>query len=155
MSLGTAPSWIVLKFGGTSVATAARWATIADRAKALLPGHRVWIVASALAGVSNRLEEAIREALAAKTHEALDWIEREHERLADEAGLADLERRPSRHSSRRRGACSRECGSRVRLPRACGPACSRSASSPRRRSGWERSRVTGSGRTWSMRATSS
>ena len=54
--------WIVLKFGGTSVATAANWGRIADRVRQLLPTRRVWVVASALSQVSNRLEATIAEA---------------------------------------------------------------------------------------------
>lgn len=79
--------WRVLKFGGTSVATAARWDLIATRAKDLLPTHRVWIVASALAGVSNKLEESVREALASRALDALTWIEEAHAKLARDARL--------------------------------------------------------------------
>src|ERR1700689_2016525 len=49
--------WVVLKFGGTSVATAARWATIAGRVESrLAEGLRPLVVCSAVAGISNRLE---------------------------------------------------------------------------------------------------
>jgi len=97
--------WIVLKFGGTSVASAERWAVIAARARELLPSSRVWIVASALAGVSDKLEQAVREALAGRAPEALAWIVERHRALAGELGvdraryepvaevLADVERR--------------------------------------------------------------
>ena len=40
--------WIVLKFGGTSVATPEKWALIARRTRELRPAHRIWIVASAV-----------------------------------------------------------------------------------------------------------
>lgn len=82
------PAWIVLKFGGTSVATAERWSRIAERVHALLPAHRVWIVASALAGVSNLLEQAVLEASAGKVPAAVQPIREAHERLAAELELA-------------------------------------------------------------------
>jgi diaminopimelate decarboxylase/aspartate kinase len=65
-----AARWVVLKFGGTSVATAERWGTIAALAEArLAEGVRPLIVCSALSGVSNRLEELLRLAVEGR-HEA-------------------------------------------------------------------------------------
>lgn len=50
----------VLKFGGTSVATAARWRTIAELAKArIAAGFRTVIVVSAVSGLTNRLQSLI------------------------------------------------------------------------------------------------
>jgi len=80
--------WTVLKFGGTSVASAECWSAIADRARALLPEHRVWIVASALAGVTDLIEEAIDEALGGKPDGALPRLRDRHLALAAEIGLA-------------------------------------------------------------------
>lgn len=49
--------WIVLKFGGTSVATAERWRTILELAAARrAEGARVVVVVSALAGVTDALK---------------------------------------------------------------------------------------------------
>jgi len=49
-------SWVVLKFGGTSVASRPQWDVIAGLARArLAAGHRVLLVCSAVAGVTNRL----------------------------------------------------------------------------------------------------
>jgi len=79
--------WVVLKFGGTSVATAERWSNIAERIRALLPHHRVWVVASALSQVSNRLEEALSQAEAGEALDALAWTREAHERLFAEIGL--------------------------------------------------------------------
>ncbi len=79
--------WIVLKFGGTSVATAANWRRIAGRTRQLLPEHRVWVVASALSQVSNRLERAIDEAIADEPLESFVWIRAAHERLARDIGI--------------------------------------------------------------------
>jgi diaminopimelate decarboxylase/aspartate kinase len=97
--------WTVLKFGGTSVASAECWSAIAGRARALLPQHRVWIVASAVAGVTDLIEQAIAEALDGKPEGALVRLRERHLALASEIGLtpeslepltrsfADLERR--------------------------------------------------------------
>jgi len=79
--------WIVLKFGGTSVATAERWLSISERIAALLPTHRVWVVASALSQVSNRLEEALAGAEAGEPGGSLDWLRSTHEELAKQIGL--------------------------------------------------------------------
>lgn len=49
--------WVVLKFGGTSVAGRSQWETIAGLARSRLDaGYRVLIVCSAVAGVTSRLE---------------------------------------------------------------------------------------------------
>jgi diaminopimelate decarboxylase/aspartate kinase len=91
--------WVVLKFGGTSVATAERWATIAGRVeRRLAEGRRPLVVCSALAGVSNRLEEMLALAVAGSHQEALAEIRERHLRLGEALGLpagevlqADLE----------------------------------------------------------------
>ncbi|MBD8526073.1 bifunctional aspartate kinase/diaminopimelate decarboxylase [Pseudomarimonas arenosa] len=52
----TAPPWVVLKFGGTSVSTRARWDQIGARIKERRnEGKRVLVVVSALSGVTNAL----------------------------------------------------------------------------------------------------
>src|SRR5690625_17517 len=49
--------WVVMKFGGTSVATAARWKTILQLASATrAEGVRVLLVVSALSGVTDKLK---------------------------------------------------------------------------------------------------
>jgi len=88
--------WVVLKFGGTSVATADRWRTIQQLAAARrAEGVRVIIVVSALAGVTDALKAlcacapAEREAVVAKL------VDR-HRALAAEMGLmetAEMDRR--------------------------------------------------------------
>lgn len=93
--------WVVLKFGGTSVASPERWEQIAKLARDRLPTHRVWIVISAVAGVTNLLERAIEEALRegrAPRHReperglrgmpALGEIRARHEALAHELEVA-------------------------------------------------------------------
>jgi len=86
--------WIVLKYGGTSVSTAERWASIARRAKELLPTHRVWIVASAVAEVSDRLEAAIEEAIHGLPPGAYGWIRDCHRALAEDLEVGDEAFRP-------------------------------------------------------------
>ena len=54
----------VLKYGGTSVASAATWAQIVARVRVLLPTHRVWLVVSAVSKVTNLLLNALGEAVA-------------------------------------------------------------------------------------------
>ncbi|MCB9676015.1 MAG: bifunctional aspartate kinase/diaminopimelate decarboxylase [Alphaproteobacteria bacterium] len=86
--------WVVLKYGGTSVATAEKWGTIARRARELSGGNRVWIVASALSQVSNRLERAIDAAVHGERLTPLETIEADHLALADALGLDAAERAP-------------------------------------------------------------
>lgn len=59
------PSYLVLKFGGSSVASAAHWPVIAELVRARqVQGQRVVVVVSALAGVTNALEALIAGAQA-------------------------------------------------------------------------------------------
>jgi len=81
-------SWVVLKFGGTSVSSAQRWTTIAkllaDRSAA---GLRPLVVHSALATVSNRLEQLLSDALQGDCSEALEALLELHLSLARDLGL--------------------------------------------------------------------
>lgn len=83
--------WVVLKFGGTSVATAARWATIAGLAeRRLAEGLRPLVVCSALSGVSNLLEGMLGKG--GDGHEAVvAEIRRRHLELGAALGLDALE----------------------------------------------------------------
>ncbi|MBV8202411.1 MAG: diaminopimelate decarboxylase [Acidobacteria bacterium] len=84
--------WVVLKFGGTSVATAERWATIAARvARRIAEGRRPLVVCSALAGVSNRLEELLDLAVTGRHEAALAEIGERHLQLGAALGLAAAE----------------------------------------------------------------
>ena len=80
--------WIVLKFGGTSVASIERWSSIAARVREHRQEHRVWIVASALAGVTSGLEQAIDDALAERPETVLGEIRQRHESMAGELALS-------------------------------------------------------------------
>ena len=56
--------FIVLKFGGTSVASASKWAEIALQAKRVLASkRRCWLAVSAVSGTTNLLEKALKEAV--------------------------------------------------------------------------------------------
>ena len=79
--------WAVLKYGGTSVASASNWQQILRRVEALRSTHRVWIVASAVSQVSNQLEHAINSALQGEGDEAIAWIRDTHRTLAVDLGL--------------------------------------------------------------------
>jgi diaminopimelate decarboxylase/aspartate kinase len=81
--------WVVLKFGGTSVATADRWRTIQQLATARrAEGARVVIVVSALAGVTDALKALCTCAPAGRAAAVAKLVER-HRALAGEMGLAE------------------------------------------------------------------
>jgi len=85
----TAPRWIVLKFGGTSVSTAANWATITDVLHARIDaGYRPLVVHSALSGITQKLEELWARAIDREHAPLLKEIESRHAGLAAELGLA-------------------------------------------------------------------
>jgi len=88
--------WIVLKFGGTSVATPDSWSLIASRARELKANRRVWIVASAMADVTDRLEEAVEQALRKDKPRALSRVHELHDRLASEIGLTPEDTRTTK-----------------------------------------------------------
>ncbi len=75
--------WVVLKFGGTSVASPERWRVIETRVGELRSTRRVWLVLSALSQVSNRLESAIAEALRDQRQDSFHWIRETHHALAE------------------------------------------------------------------------
>jgi diaminopimelate decarboxylase/aspartate kinase len=82
-------SWVVLKFGGTSVSTPARWATIAGLVRRRLDeGLRPLVVCSALSGVSNQLEALLAAAVAGRYEEPLAALEARHLELGAGLGLA-------------------------------------------------------------------
>jgi bifunctional diaminopimelate decarboxylase / aspartate kinase len=88
MPASAARPWIVMKFGGTSVAAPERWQVIADIARARLEaGERVLIVHSALAGVSNLLEALPAAALAGAGEAAAEAVKARHREFAAAAGL--------------------------------------------------------------------
>lgn len=75
--------WVVMKFGGTSVSTAAHWSTIADQVRErLAEGLRPMVVCSALSGISDRLESLGEAALKGRHAEGLAEIRARHLALA-------------------------------------------------------------------------
>ncbi len=82
------PSFVVLKFGGTSVSSAATWRNIRDVLKArLADGLQPVVVHSALSGITDRLEALLAAAAAGRHAEALAAIAARHAALAAELGL--------------------------------------------------------------------
>ena len=80
--------WVVLKFGGTSVATATSWAIIRDLVRArLAEGLRPVVVHSAVAGVSNQLVKLLQLAADGEHDAPLQQIIDQHLSLAGELGL--------------------------------------------------------------------
>ena len=83
MSHERAAPWIVLKFGGTSVSTRARWDKIAAIAHGWRGrGKNVLIVVSALSGITDKLK-ALGDASvdAAKRQTLCDEIHARHEAM--------------------------------------------------------------------------
>jgi len=84
------PSWLVMKFGGTSVSSPDSWATIRDLCQERLAyGFRPLIVHSALATVSNRLETMINTVASGGYHQHLHAIQAQHLELAASLGVDD------------------------------------------------------------------
>ena len=84
----SASSWIVLKFGGTSVANLANWRNIAGVVAARrAAGAQVLVVHSALTGITDRLERLLEGALRGEHEAVLLEIEQRHRSLATELGV--------------------------------------------------------------------
>lgn len=83
-----ASPWVVLKFGGTSVSTPERWATIADLTRQRISeGLRPLVVCSALSGISNQLEVLLGLAVQDRHEEALAAIRARHLELGKGLGV--------------------------------------------------------------------
>ena len=82
--------FVVLKFGGTSVASRERWAVIAAQAADRLgEGLRPLLVCSALSGVSDLLSQLLPAACRGEHEPILAALREKHDALADELGLSD------------------------------------------------------------------
>ena len=80
--------WVVMKFGGTSVATAEHWNTIARLVRARLDeGFRPVVVHSALGGVSDALTGILELAATGDAELQLEQVRRQHLELAADLGL--------------------------------------------------------------------
>jgi diaminopimelate decarboxylase/aspartate kinase len=81
-------SWVVLKFGGTSVSTPSHWRNISAIVKARrAAGARVLVVHSALTGITDQLGALLSAALEGSETEVLAGIEERHRALARELDL--------------------------------------------------------------------
>ncbi|MCC6171269.1 MAG: bifunctional aspartate kinase/diaminopimelate decarboxylase [Gammaproteobacteria bacterium] len=88
MSTQVGPSWVVLKFGGTSVSNERNWRSIAATCRErLATGARVLVVHSAVTGVTDRLEKLLAAALKGEHAEPLAALRARHHELSDELGL--------------------------------------------------------------------
>lgn len=87
-------AWVVLKFGGTSVSTAARWRSICEQIEANLRSEiapSVWVTISALTQVTNKLTAALEAASRADASHVpiVEAVVRQHFALAFDVGLFD------------------------------------------------------------------
>jgi diaminopimelate decarboxylase/aspartate kinase len=83
-----ASSWIVLKFGGTSVSSLTNWRNIAAVTRArLATGARVLLVHSAVTGITDRLDKMLDASLLRTQEPDLSAIEERHAQLAAELGI--------------------------------------------------------------------
>jgi diaminopimelate decarboxylase/aspartate kinase len=82
-------AWVVLKFGGTSVSSAANWHNIAGVLRSRMAANlRPVVVHSAMSGVTDRLESLLSAAIAGGHLAVLDQIERGHRDLARQLSIA-------------------------------------------------------------------
>ena len=80
--------WVVLKFGGTSVSSAANWHNIAEVVRArLAASFSPVIVHSALSGVTDRLESLLSAAVTGTHAPILEQIDARHRDLAQDLGI--------------------------------------------------------------------
>ena len=81
-------SWVVLKFGGTSVSNLERWRNIHGIVQQRLDvGLRPMIVCSAASQVSNQLETVLTQAVSGEHTKTFDQIKTFHQGLAKELGV--------------------------------------------------------------------
>ncbi|MEA3133923.1 MAG: bifunctional diaminopimelate decarboxylase / aspartate kinase [Gammaproteobacteria bacterium] len=80
--------WVVLKFGGTSVSSAANWHNIAAVLRERMAANlRPVVVHSAMSGVTDRLESLLSAAIGGGHPAVLEQIERGHRDLAHELSI--------------------------------------------------------------------
>ncbi|HEV7612506.1 MAG TPA: bifunctional aspartate kinase/diaminopimelate decarboxylase [Steroidobacteraceae bacterium] len=81
-------AWVVLKFGGTSVSSAANWHNIASVVRARIgASFRPVIVHSALSGITDRLESLLASGRHGKHSGVLEQIGAAHRLLAEALGI--------------------------------------------------------------------
>lgn len=88
MMTGTTATWVVMKFGGTSVSTAERWRTIAERCDVERSGGRhVLVVVSALSGVTDLLQRLAEVPPSEVRASLLSDLDERHAALARDLGV--------------------------------------------------------------------
>jgi diaminopimelate decarboxylase/aspartate kinase len=88
-SLSPEAPWVVMKFGGTSVATLPRWQNIRELvASRRAEGARVLVVVSALTGITDALKQLCAQGEPGKRAEAARVIAQRHYQLLDHMQLA-------------------------------------------------------------------
>ncbi len=88
-SLPADAPWIVMKFGGTSVATLPRWQNIRELvASRRAEGSRVLVVVSALTGITDALKQLCTQGDKGKRIEAAKAIAHRHYELLEHMQLA-------------------------------------------------------------------
>ncbi len=81
-------SWVVLKFGGTSVSSAVNWHNIARVLRERMADNlRPVVVHSALSGITDRLESLLSAAMVGGHRAVLGQIDRAHRDLAEKLGI--------------------------------------------------------------------
>jgi diaminopimelate decarboxylase/aspartate kinase len=86
--LENSQGWVVLKFGGTSVSSAANWHNIAGVVRARIAASlRPVIVHSALSGITDRLESLLAAAVSGTHLGVLEQIDAKHRDLAQMLGI--------------------------------------------------------------------
>ena len=80
--------FVVMKFGGTSVASIERWNTIASEARLRLEeGLRPIVVCSAISGISDHIETILERCIGGNSDQAIAQMEEKHAELADALGV--------------------------------------------------------------------
>jgi diaminopimelate decarboxylase/aspartate kinase len=81
-------TWVVLKFGGTSVSSVANWHNIADIVRTrIAASFRPVVVHSALSGITDRLESLLAAAASGTHAPVLEQIDAKHRDLARALGI--------------------------------------------------------------------
>src|SRR5262245_46825659 len=84
-------TWVVLKFGGTSVSSVSNWKNVAGVVRErLAEGLHPVVVHSALSGITDRLEQLLAKALTGEWEPVMDQIERRHMDLARDLGVPNV-----------------------------------------------------------------
>jgi diaminopimelate decarboxylase/aspartate kinase len=93
-------SWVVLKFGGTSVSSVSNWKNVAAVVRErLAEGLHPVVVHSALSGITDRLEQLLAKALTGEWEPVMEQIERRHMDLARDLGVPQVAAELDHHFS--------------------------------------------------------